>query len=38
MEIQCSHCGAIQILNAENVCCYCEYPVSEADKINSGNN
>jgi len=35
MEVQCPQCGAIQILNAEKVCSYCEYPVSEADKTNS---
>lgn len=33
MEIKCPNCGAIQILNIENVCCYCKYPIDEIDKM-----
>jgi len=37
MEIQCSNCGAIQILNEKKVCVYCEYPISESDRTISDN-
>lgn len=37
MQVQCPNCGAIQILNAENICVYCEYAISESDRINSDN-
>ncbi len=38
MEVKCSNCGAIQILNAEMVCAYCKYPITESDRVVSDNN
>jgi hypothetical protein len=35
MEIKCQNCGAIQILNIENVCCYCKFTVDETDIMKS---
>ena len=35
MQIQCPNCGAIQVLNKENVCCYCKFPVNETNIIKS---
>jgi len=35
MEIKCQNCGAIQILNIKNVCCYCKFPVDETDIMKS---
>jgi ribosomal protein L37E len=35
MQVKCSNCGSTQLLNEENICSYCHFPVSELDKINS---
>ena len=35
MEIKCTNSGAIQILNIENLCSYCKFPVDETNIMKS---